>query len=91
MPRATAEAEDVGRLKKGDWILRVNENGRVDAPAQVVEIKPSTKRWSVVWLAPSGEVARELERLTELRYDGVIDYDEFQAARKRLLDQRAPS
>ena len=44
-------AEDAGRLKKGDWILRVNENGRVDAPAQVVEIKPSTKRWSVVWLA----------------------------------------
>jgi hypothetical protein len=44
-------AEDAGRLKKGDWILRVNENGRVSAPAQVVEIKPSTKRWSVVWLA----------------------------------------
>ena len=44
-------AEDAGRLKKGDWILRVNENGRVDAPAQVVEIKPSTKLWSVVWMA----------------------------------------
>ena len=43
------------------------------------------------WLAPSGEVARELERLAELRYDGVIDYDEFQAARKRLLDPGTPS
>ena len=43
------------------------------------------------WLAPSGEVARELERLAELRYDGVIDDDEFQVARKGLLDQGAPS
>ena len=43
------------------------------------------------WLAPDEEVARELERLTELLYDSVIDYNEFQAARKRLLDQGAPS
>ena len=43
------------------------------------------------WLAPSGEVARELERLAELRYDGVIDVGEFQVARKRLLEQNTPS
>ena len=53
-------AEDAGRLKKGDWILRVNENGRVDAPAQVVEIKPSTKRWSVVWLASPRSATKSL-------------------------------
>ena len=41
--------------------------------------------------APDGEVARESERLAELREDGVIDVDEFQATRKRLLDQGAPS
>ncbi|MBN4083978.1 SHOCT domain-containing protein [bacterium AH-315-A03] len=43
------------------------------------------------WLAPDGEVARELERLAELREDGVIDDNEFQAARKKLLDQGALS
>ena len=50
------------------------------------------------WLAPDEAVARELERLYELRYAGVVDEDgfraaddEFQAARKRLLDQGAPS
>ena len=50
------------------------------------------------WLAPNEEVARELERLYELRYDGVIDedgfqaaHDKFQAARKRLLDPGTPS
>ena len=43
------------------------------------------------WLAPNEEVARELERLAELREDGVIDYDDFQAARKRLLDPGTPS
>ncbi len=53
-------AEDAGRLKKGDWILRVNENGRVDAPAQVVEIKPSTRRWSVVWLASPRSATKSL-------------------------------
>ena len=31
--------------------------------------------------APDGEVARESERLAELREDGVIDDDEFQATR----------
>ena len=43
------------------------------------------------WLAPVGEVARDLERLAELREDGVIDDDEFQVARKRLLEQNTPS
>ena len=50
------------------------------------------------WLAPNEEVARELERLYELRYDGVIDedgfqaaHDKFQAARKRLLAPGTPS
>ena len=43
------------------------------------------------WLAPVGEVARDLERLAELREDGVIDVDEFQVARKRLLEQSTPS
>ena len=50
------------------------------------------------WLAPDEEVARELERLAELRYDDVTDGagyqaadDKFQAARKRLLDPGAPS
>jgi len=38
------------------------------------------------WLTPSGEVGCELEQLAQLRGDGVIDYDEFQTARKRLLD-----
>jgi hypothetical protein len=38
------------------------------------------------WLAPNEEVARELERLAELLYDDALDYDEFQAAKKRLLD-----
>ena len=49
------------------------------------------------WLAPDEEVARELERLRELVWS-VTDgdefqaaYDEFQAARKRLLDPGAPS
>ena len=40
------------------------------------------------WLAPNEEVARELERLSELLYD---DIDELQAARKRLLDPGTPS
>ena len=43
------------------------------------------------WLAPDEEVARELERLAELLYDGTVDIDEFQAARKGLLDPGAPS
>ena len=43
------------------------------------------------WLAPNEEVARELERLNELLYEDALDYDEFQAARKRLLDPGAPS
>ena len=50
------------------------------------------------WLAPDREVARELERLTELLYDGVTDEagfqaanDKFQEARKRLLDPGTPS
>ena len=50
------------------------------------------------WLAPNEEVVRELERLYELRYDGVVDEDgfqaaddEFQAARKRLLAPSTPS
>ena len=43
------------------------------------------------WLAPNEEVARELERLNELLYDDALDYDEFQAARKRLLDPGTPS
>jgi len=53
------------------------------------------------WLAPDEEVARELERLAELRYDRYDDVtdeagfqaadDEFQAARKRLLDPGTPS
>ena len=50
------------------------------------------------WLAPDEAVARELERLYELLYDGVVDEDgfqaaddEFQAARKRLLDPGTPS
>ena len=50
------------------------------------------------WLAPDEAVARELERLYELRYDGVVDEDgfqaaddKFQAARKRLLDTGTPS
>ena len=43
------------------------------------------------WLAPDEAVARELERLYELRYDGVVDEDGFQAARKRLLDPGTPS
>ncbi|SVE29521.1 uncharacterized protein METZ01_LOCUS482375, partial [marine metagenome] len=38
------------------------------------------------WLAPDEEVARELERLRELVWVRVTDGDEFQAARKRLLD-----
>ena len=49
------------------------------------------------WLAPDEEVARELERLRELVW-GVTDgdefqaaYDEFEAARKRLLDPGTPS
>lgn len=42
------------------------------------------------WLAPDGEVARELEPLAELGYDDAID-DEFQAARKRLLEQNTSS
>jgi hypothetical protein len=32
-----------------------------------------------------------LERLNELLYDDALDYDEFQAARKRLLDPGTPS
>jgi hypothetical protein len=52
--------EDAGRLKNGDWILRVNENGRVSAPAQVVEIKRSTKLWSVVWLASPKSATKSL-------------------------------
>ena len=43
------------------------------------------------WLVPDGEVVHQLNRLTELHYDGVIDYDEFRAARKRLLDPSALS
>ena len=50
------------------------------------------------WLAPDEEVARELERLAELRYDDVTagaGYqaadDKFQAPRKRLLAPGAPS
>ena len=43
------------------------------------------------WLAPNEEVARELERLNELLYDDALDYDEFQAARKGLLDPGTPS
>ncbi|MBT5040781.1 MAG: hypothetical protein HOM54_00810 [Actinobacteria bacterium] len=43
------------------------------------------------WLAPNEEVASELERLNELLYDDALDYDEFQAARKRLLDPGTPS
>ncbi len=43
--------EDTEGLKTGDWILGVNENGRVDAPVQVVEVKPSTPLRSVLWLA----------------------------------------
>ena len=43
------------------------------------------------WLAPSGEVARELERLAELLYDDALDYDEFQAARKSLLNPGTPA
>ena len=42
------------------------------------------------WLAPNEEVARELERLNELLHDDALDYDEFQAARKRLLDPGTP-
>jgi len=43
------------------------------------------------WLAPNKEVARELERLYERLCDGTVDIDEFQAARKRLLDPGTPS
>ena len=50
------------------------------------------------WLAPDEEVARELERLRELVWVRVTDGDdfqaaddEFQAARKRLLDTGTPS
>jgi hypothetical protein len=32
-----------------------------------------------------------LERLNELLYDGTVDIDELQAARKRLLDPGTPS
>ena len=52
--------EDAEKLKKGDWILGVNENGRVDAPAQVVEITPSTKRLSVLWLASPGSATKSV-------------------------------
>ena len=45
------------------------------------------------WLAPNEEVVRELERLRELIWVRATDgdelqaaYDEFEAARKRLLD-----
>jgi len=50
------------------------------------------------WLAPNEEVARELERLRELiwvRATGGDElqaaYDEFEAARRRLLDPGTPS
>ena len=50
------------------------------------------------WLAPNEEVARELERLRELIWVRATDgdelqaaYDEFEAARKRLLDPGTPS
>ena len=50
------------------------------------------------WLAPDEEVVRELERLYELLYDGIVDedgfqaaHDKFQVARKRLLDPGGPS
>jgi len=52
--------EDTEKLKKGDWILGVNENGRVDAPAQVVEITPSTKLRSVLWLASPGSAVKSV-------------------------------
>lgn len=52
--------EDAEKLKKGDWILGVNENGRVDAPAQVLEIKPSTTRRSVLWLASPKSAAKSV-------------------------------
>lgn len=52
--------KDTEKLNKGDWILGVNENGRVDAPAQVVEITPSTKLRSVLWLASPGSAARSV-------------------------------
>ncbi len=50
------------------------------------------------WLAPDREVARELERLRELVWVRETDgddfqaaYDEFEAARRRLLDPGTPS
>ena len=50
------------------------------------------------WLAPNEEVVRELERLRELIWVRATDgdelqaaYDEFEAARKRLLDTGTPS
>ena len=52
--------KDTEKLKKGDWILGVNENGRVDAPVQVVEIKPSTTRRSVLWLASPRSAAKSV-------------------------------
>ncbi len=52
--------KDTEKLKKGDWILGVNENGRVDAPAQVVEITPSTKLRSVLWLASPGSAVKSV-------------------------------
>jgi hypothetical protein len=52
--------KDTEKLKKGDWILGVNENGRVDAPAQVVEITPSTKLRSVLWLASPRSAAKSV-------------------------------
>jgi hypothetical protein len=55
--------EDAEKLKRGDWILGVYETGRVDAPVQVVEITPSTKRRSVVWVASPRSAAKSVRLL----------------------------
>lgn len=67
-----------------DGVLVKIDQGIIPAQKIEMDIRSEQKITS----APSGDLYSELKKLDQLRKDGIITDEEFQAQKKKLLDQK---